>query len=72
MTKRISVVVAAYPAIAWAILGTLAALVVKFVPGMAGLEVGDVADFLAAVITASTGVVIHRRVTPVSAEDRGL
>lgn len=72
MTSRINALIAAYPAIAWAILGTLAALVVRYVPGMAGLDVDGVAGFLAAVITASTGVAIHRRVTPVSPEDRGL
>ena len=54
-----------YPAIVWALIGTLAALAVKFVPGLAGFDLGTVADFIAAVITAATGIVIHRLVTPV-------
>ena len=53
-----------YPAIVWSLLGGLAALAVKYVPGLAGLDVADVADFLALAITAATGVVIHRKVRP--------
>ncbi|MEU5693873.1 hypothetical protein [Actinosynnema sp. NPDC020468] len=62
----------AFPAIGWAVLGTLAALAVKFVPGFAGMDVGVVADFLAAALTAGTGVVVHRLVTPVEADARGM
>ena len=63
---------AKYPAIVWALIGTLAALAVKFVPGLAGFDLGTVADFIAAVITATTGVVVHRVVTPVDPPERGL
>ena len=52
-----------YPAIVWALIGTLAALAVKFVPGLAGFDIGSVADFIAATITAATGIVVHRAAT---------
>ncbi|MEO6082811.1 MAG: hypothetical protein ABIQ18_06875 [Umezawaea sp.] len=61
-----------YPAITWAILGALAALAVKFIPALAGYDVGDVADYIAAVIGVATGVQIHRQVSPVDADARGL
>lgn len=60
-----------YPALTLTILGVLAALAVKYVPGFAGVDVGEVTDYLALAISLATGIEIHRRVKVVDASERG-
>jgi hypothetical protein len=61
-----------YPALTLSLLGLVGAAAVKFVPGLAGYDPGDVVDYIALAISLATGVEIHRRVKPVDAEDRAL
>lgn len=69
---RVAELVAAYPALAWSLLAIVAGAVVRYVPGLAGFDVDAVAEVLAAVVVAVTGIAIHKRVTPVPEDERGL
>ncbi|MEO6089273.1 MAG: hypothetical protein ABIQ18_39790 [Umezawaea sp.] len=69
--NKIKSLIERYPALSLALIGALAGLAVKYVPGLAGFDVGDIADWIAAAIAIVTGAAIQRRVTPVARENRG-
>lgn len=57
-----------YPALTYALLASVAVLVLKFVPGV---ELGAIEDVIAAAVSLIAGAAVHRSVSPVSTADRG-
>ncbi|HVK25209.1 MAG TPA: hypothetical protein VM677_27955 [Actinokineospora sp.] len=72
MKTRIAALVAAYPVLAWSLVALVASAVVRYVPGLAGFDVDAVGEIIATVIAGATGIVIHRMVTPVQPDQRGI